>query len=99
MSRRSWSMPRADRPRSRGMVSRAPVAGDGVEVAGARVLGQITDGRRPLHEAGGSRALPREHATQGRLARAVASDEADPVTGTYPERRGFDQQPRTGAQL
>ena len=68
------------------------VAGQHLEVPGARVLGQVADGAGPGHRPRGRVCLPRQHLGQGRLARAVASDEPDPVA----RRRCGSWRPRAG---
>ena len=76
-----------------------PVAGEHVEVAGARVLRQVADLARPRHRAGGGLALAGEHLGERGLARAVAADQADPVARGDAERGAVEEEPRTGAQL
>lgn len=55
------------------------VAGEGVEVAGARILRQIADVAGAGDGAGGGEAFTREALGEGGLAGSVAADEADAV--------------------
>ena len=56
-----------------------PVAGEHLGVAGARVLRQVADLAGGEHGAGGGLRLAGEDLGEGRLAGAVAPDEADLV--------------------
>ena len=69
-----------------------PVAGQDVQVAGARVLRQVADLPRPddlagVLDDGGGLLLPGEQLRQRGLAGAVAAHETDPHPGVDPEGR------------
>ncbi len=78
-----------------------PVAGQHVEVALPGILWQVADLAGALDGARVGFALAGEDAHRGGLARAVAADEADAVTGLDPQRRAVDgqQRARSGADL
>ena len=68
-----------------------PVAGQDVEVAGARVLRQVADTAGAGHLAPGRQRLAGQDPGQRGLAGTVAADQADLVAGTDPERRVVDE--------
>ena len=68
-------------------------------VARPRILGQIADLARALDAAGGGQRLPRERPREGRLARAVAPDEADLVAPVDAEVHVLHEQARSHADL
>ena len=76
-----------------------PVAREHLEVARARVLGQVGDRsgapQRPARREG----LAGEHPRERRLARAVPPDEADPVARGDLEGRPREQDPPAGGEL
>ena len=76
-----------------------PVAGEDIEVTGARVLREVADASRAGHGARRGLPLPGEHPRQGGLASAVAPDQPDPVARPEAERRAPEQEPCAGAQL
>jgi len=76
-----------------------PVAGGDVEVAGARVLRQVADLTAALDGAGVRRGFTGEHAQAGRLAGAIAPDQADPVAGLYAQGGAVEQDARAGTQF
>ena len=76
-----------------------PVAGEHVEVAGARVLRQVADRPGRADRAGGRQALAGEDLGQRGLAGAVAADQADLVARRDAEADVCHQQPRAGANL
>ena len=76
-----------------------PVERDDVEVAGARVLRQVADVVAARDLARRGLGLAREGLGQGRLAGAVAADEADPVARGDLERRLVQQDAGADAQL
>ncbi len=75
------------------------VAGEDVQVAGARVLRQVADVAGAGDGAGGGDALARQDLGEGRLARSVAADQADPVALGDTEGGGLDEDAGAGAQL
>jgi hypothetical protein len=75
------------------------VAGQYVEVPGARVLREIPDLAATGDGAARGLALARENLGHRRLAGAVAADQADAVAAGDPERGGFDEDSGAGAQL
>ena len=76
-----------------------PVAGELLEVAGARVLREVADVPGAGDRAGRGLPLTGQDLGQGGLAGAVAADQADPVPGRDPEGRVLHEDPGTGAQL
>ncbi len=68
-----------------------PVRGGDVEVAGTRVLRQVSDRSAAVHRAAVRLALAREDLERRGLAGAVAADQADPVTRLHAQG-GFGQQ-------
>ena len=76
-----------------------PVAGGDVQVAGARVLGQVADLAGAGDRAGGGLGDPGEGLGQRGLARTVAPDQAHPVAGGDAEGRGVEEQAGARAQL
>ena len=75
------------------------VAGEDVEVAGARVLREVADLAGAGDGAAGGDALAREALGEGGLARAVAADQADAVALGDTEGGGLDEDAGAGAQL
>jgi hypothetical protein len=75
------------------------VAGQHLQVAGARVLRQVTHLAGDGDRARGGRTLTRENPGQGGLTGAVTADEPDLVTGVDPERGVLYQQSGAGAQF
>ncbi|GAA3307059.1 hypothetical protein GCM10020295_64920 [Streptomyces cinereospinus] len=86
---------RTSRPRA----GQHAVAGEDVEVAGARVLREVADLAGAGDGAGGGDALAREALGEGGLAGAVAADQADAVALGDAEGGGLDEDAGTGAQL
>ncbi|GAA3239527.1 hypothetical protein GCM10020256_60730 [Streptomyces thermocoprophilus] len=86
---------RTSRPRA----DRDAVAGEDVEVTGARVLREVADLTRSGDGAGGGQRLAGQALGEGGLACAVAADEADAVALGDAERGVLDEDAGTGAQL
>jgi hypothetical protein len=76
-----------------------PVARGDVEVARARVLGQVAHRATPRDGAAVGRALTGQDAKAGGLAGAVAPDQTDAVAGLDAQRGGFEQYARASTQL
>src|SRR5437667_9622853 len=76
-----------------------PVARRDLEVAGARVLRQVADRPAAVDLAAERRALPRQNLQRGGLARAVAPDETDAVTGLHAQTGLGQQNAGTGPQF
>ena len=76
-----------------------PVAGGDVEVAAARVLREVADLADDVDLAGVRDALAGERGEGGRLAGAVAADQADPVAGLHAQVGVADEDAATGTQL
>ncbi len=70
-----------------------------LEVPGARVLGQVADLAAAGDGAAGRRPLTRQALGEGRLARAVAADQADAVALGDTEGGGLDEDAGAGTQL
>ncbi|GAA2784185.1 hypothetical protein GCM10020219_064620 [Nonomuraea dietziae] len=75
------------------------VAREHLQVALAGVLGEVADAARGGDRSGGGHPLTGQDLGEGRLARAVAADQADLVSWVDPERRVLDEQARARAQL
>ena len=76
-----------------------PVPGRDMQVARARILGQVADLAAAGHRSGGREADTCEHLGQGGFACAIATDQTDPVTRCYPKGRVLQEQARARAQL
>ena len=76
-----------------------PVLGADGEIALAGVLRQVADRARAVELAPVRLALAREHPHRGGLARAVATDQADPVAGLHAQHRVGQQDARSGPQF
>ena len=76
-----------------------PVAGEHLEVAGARVLREVADRPGAINASGVRQRLAGEHTQACRLAGAVAPDEPDAVSGLHAQRRRLEQDASAGAQL
>ena len=70
-----------------------------VQVAGARILGQVTDGAAAPDGPGRGQRLAGQHLEQGCLTGPVPAHQADPVAGPHLEIRAVQQQPCAGAQF
>ena len=70
-----------------------------VQVAGARILGQVTDGAAAPDGPGRGQRLAGQHLEQGCLTGPVPAHQADPVAGPHLEIRAVQQQPGAGAQF
>jgi len=72
-----------------------PRPGEHVQVAGTRVLRQVSDAAGAGDPATHREGLAGQHSGHGRLAGAVAADQTDPVARRDPERRRHEE--RAGA--
>ena len=70
-----------------------------VQVAGTRVLGQVSDRPAPLDPSGVRHALSGQRAQGRRLTGAVSPDKADTVSGLDPQRGWLEQDPPARTQL
>ena len=70
-----------------------------VQVAGTRVLGQISDRPAPLDPSGVRHALSGQRAQRRRLTGAVSADQAYAVSGLDAQRGWFKQDARARAQF
>ena len=76
-----------------------PVAGQLLHVLDLGILREVADRAAAGHGASGRDALAGQHAGHGRLAGAVAPDQADLVALLHPEVHVVHQQPGSGSQF
>jgi hypothetical protein len=76
-----------------------PVHGQAGQVAGPRILREVTDGAGPPHRAARRLCLTGQHPRQRGLARPVTPDQADLVARGDLKAGVSEQQPRARAQL
>ena len=75
------------------------VAGDDVQVSGARILGKVGHRHGTADRAPSWESLPRENPGEGGLAGAIAPDEADPVPGRDLEGHRLEELATAGCEF